>query len=150
MNKDTGLALDAVFDITTIPTPTEAVVSVGVLPLAVRPPVEETLAERQANEDFEFSRGAIKSVAVEAQNTLHRAVEVAEQTDTPRSFEAVGDLVRATLESHRELQNLHKTAAEIRLTIKPPTPANQVNIDKGIIFNGSPDELLKLIDPSRQ
>ena len=94
--------------------------------------------------------GLTKSVAVEAQNTLHRAVEVAEQTDTPRSFEAVGDLVRATLESHRELQNLHKTAAEIRLTMKPPTPANQVNIDKGIVFNGSPDELLKLIDPSRQ
>lgn len=152
MNKDTGLALDAVFDITTITdTSTDAVVvPVEVLPAVIASPTEQTIAERQADEDFEFSRGAIKSVAVEAQNTLHRAVEVAEQTDTPRSFEAVGDLVRATLESHRELQNLHKTAAEIRLTMNPPTPANQVNIDKGIVFNGSPDELLKLIDPSRQ
>ena len=151
MNKDTGLSLDAVFDITTTDTFTDAVVVPSeILPAVIVSPIEQTIAERQANEDFEFSRGAIKSVAVEAQNTLHRAVEVAEQTDTPRSFEAVGDLVRATLESHRELQNLHKTAAEIRLTMKPPTPANQVNIDKGIVFNGSPDELLKLIDPSRQ
>lgn len=108
-------------------------------------------AERLAQEDFEFSRGALKSVAVEAQTMLHRATEVASQTDTPRAFEAVGDLVRATLETHRELQSLHKTAAEVRLATKASTtPASQVNIDKGIVFNGSPDELLKLIDPSRQ
>ncbi len=152
MNKDTGLALDAVFDITatTDMSIDTAIVPVEVLPANIASPPEQTIAERQANEDFEFSRGALKSVAVEAQSILHRAVEVAEQTDTPRSFEAVGDLVRATLESHRELQNLHKTAADIRLTTKPLTPANQVNIDKGIVFNGSPDELLKLIDPSRQ
>jgi len=82
---------------------------------------------------------------------LHRAVEVAEQTDTPRAFEAVADLARATLESHRELQQLHKTSAEIRIAAKTAqAPTSQVNIDKGIVFNGSPDELLKLIDPSRQ
>lgn len=153
MNKDTETALDGVFGIAPAPvnTPTEMVVVPEVLPPAEVAPVEVSLAERQAQEDYEFSRGALKTVAAEAQNTLHRAVEVAEQTDTPRAFEAVADMVRATLESHRELQSLHKTAAEIRMATKTATaPTTNVNIDKGVVFSGGPDELLRLIDPSRQ
>lgn len=150
MNETTKTSLNTIFDVPAANTITELVLAPEVLP-AVPAPVEESDAERLAREDFEFSRGSLKSVAVEVQNTLHRAVEVAEQTDTPRAFEAVADLARATLESHRELQQLHKTSAEIRLATKTAqTPVGQVNIDKGIVFNGSPDELLKLIDPSRQ
>lgn len=151
MNEHTTASLDAVFQVE--PTTELATTNTTeVLPTVMETAsLEETPEERQAKEDFEFSRGAIKTVAIDAQNTLHRAVEVAEQTDTPRAFEAVADMVRATLESHRELQSLHKTAAEIRLATKTAQiPANQVLIDKGIVFNGSPDELLKLIDPSRQ
>lgn len=156
MNDSTKDALNTIFDVEPIAdvstTSTEIVPAVDVLPAtSVAPQVEESDAERHAREDFDFSRGALKSVAAESQTILHRAVDVANQTDTPRSFEAVGDLVRATLEAHRELQSLHKTAAEIRLATKTAqTPASQVNIDKGIVFNGSPDELLKLIDPTRR
>lgn len=154
MNMDTRASLDAIFDVqsdsaNTITTTTTLVTTSPASLVPASP--ETTEAEQHAQEDFTFSRGALKSVATEAQNTLHRAVEVAEQTDTPRAFEAVADMVRATLEAHRELQQLHKTAAEVRLATKTAqTPVGQVNIDKGIVFNGSPDELLKLIDPSRQ
>lgn len=153
MTSETEHALNAVFDMPAPEPASPEVALVTATPTVLVPVTEESLtdAEQQALEDFTFSRGALKSVAVEVQSTLHRAVEVAEQTDTPRAFEAVGDLVRATLEAHRELQQLHKTAAEIRMTNKTSTtPAASVNIDKGIVFNGSPDELLKLIDPSRQ
>lgn len=151
MNDTTKASLNTIFDVPASNTTTTLVVAPEVLPAVTAPLQEESESERLAREDFEFSRGSLKSVAVEVQNTLHRAVEVAEQTDTPRAFEAVADLARATLESHRELQQLHKTSAEIRLATKTAaTPATSVNIDKGIVFNGSPDELLKLIDPSRQ
>lgn len=156
MNDSTKEALNTIFDVEPIIDPstpsTEMVPVVEVLPATTATtPTEEDEAERHAREDFAFSRGALKSVATESQNTLHRAVDVANQTDTPRSFEAVGDLVRATLEAHRELQSLHKTAAEIRLATKTAqTPVSQVNIDRGIVFNGTPDELLKLIDPTRK
>lgn len=153
MSPETEHALNTVFDISTPEPVSSEVALVTAMPTVLAPVTEEspTEAEQHAQEDFTFSRGALKSVAVEVQNTLHRAVEVAEQTDTPRAFEAVGDLVRATLEAHRELQQLHKTAAEIRMTNKTSTtPAASVNIDKGIVFNGSSADLLKLIDPSRQ
>lgn len=151
MNETTKENLNNIFDMSTSNTSMEVAVVGEILPAVASSPVQESDAERLAREDFEFSRGSLKSVAVEVQGTLHRAVEVAEQTDTPRAFEAVADLARATLESHRELQQLHKTSAEIRIAAKTAqAPTSQVNIDKGIVFNGSPDELLKLIDPSRQ
>jgi len=151
VNETTKENLNNIFDMSTSNTSMEVAVVGEVLPAIASSPVQESDAERLAREDFEFSRGSLKSVAVEVQGTLHRAVEVAEQTDTPRAFEAVADLARATLESHRELQQLHKTSAEIRIAAKTAqAPTSQVNIDKGIVFNGSPDELLKLIDPSRQ
>jgi len=155
MNDLTKEALNTIFDVvpTTgeVPAPTDLVPTVEVLPVvsSTTLPPDGSEEERLAREDFEFSRGALKSVASESQNTLHRAVDVANQTDTPRAFEAVGDLVRATLEAHRELQSLHKTAAEIRAT-KATASVSTVNVDKGIVFHGGADELLRLIDPSRK
>lgn len=155
MNDSTKEALNTIFDVEPIIEPstpsTEIIPAVEVLPATTATPTDDDEAERQAREDFAFSRGALKSVAAESQNTLHRAVDVANQTDTPRSFEAVGDLVRATLEAHRELQSLHKTAAEIRLATKAAqTPSSQVNIQQGVVFQGSSDELLRLISKDRQ
>lgn len=154
MNDSTKDTLNTIFDVEPIveSTTTEIAPMVEILPVkASSIPTEENDAEKLAHEDFEFSRGALKSVATESQNTLHRAVDVANQTDTPRSFEAVGDLVRATLEAHRELQSLHKTAAEVRLATKTAqTPTSQVNIQQGVVFQGSSEELLRLISKDRQ
>lgn len=148
MNDHTAMTLDTMFNIDATNTTSVSVIPEIVSEIAPSAPeLTETEDERQAREDLVFSRGAIKAVAVEAQNTLHRAVEVAEQVDSPRSFEAVAQMIRATLDTHKELHALHKTAAEIRATKIGPTT---VNVDKGVVFTGGADELLKLIDPSRQ
>lgn len=153
MNKDTERTLDNVFEIASSEVtdePTTAIVpAVEVLPAPVVAPTDETEDERQAREDFQFSRGALKAVAVEAQNTLHRSVDVANQTDTPRSFEAVAVMVRAVLDSHKELHDLHEKTAKVR-AMKTAAPASTVNVDKGIVFQGDAAALLKLIDPSRK
>lgn len=131
MNDSTKDALNTIFDVATSnsDTPTAELVSTAEL-LPVAPIVsEETEPERLAREDFEFSRGALKSVAVESQNTLHRAVEVAEQTDTPRAFEAVAVMVRATLDSHKELHDLHEKAAKAR-AIKTATTTSTTEIGR--------------------
>lgn len=118
--------------------------------LAIPDADERSQEEIQAQEDYEFSRGAIKAIAVEAQTTLSRAVDAAVQTDTARAFEAVADMIRASLESHRELQGLHKTAAEIRAaTSVARTPPGTVNIQQGVVFTGTSEELLRLIAPDR-
>lgn len=160
MDNQTKQSLDAVFEI--IPNVSE---SIEVLPssqeIAISPTGsqslqtsddEETHEEKIAKEDFEFSRGAIKSIAEDAQTTLHRAVDVAQQTDTPRAFEAVAEMIKATLAAHQELQTMHKTAAETRLATKAAQapPAGSVNIQQGVVFSGTSEELLRLIAKDRQ
>jgi hypothetical protein len=156
MNQ-TDTALRAVFEMEPLaetPNPPVANTTIPdyVVPLAVAPEKEErTVAEQKAEEDFEFSRGALKTLAVEAQTTLHRAVEAAEQTDKASSFTAVAELLRATVETHKQLHDLHKTSAEVRIAAQAGrTPQAQVNIQQGVVFNGTSEELLRLIDKSRQ
>ena len=149
MHEHTEMALDAIFDITSNALP--AVASTAEVLSVDTTNDDLTPEERHASEDYEFSRGAIKSIAVEAQTTLNRAVEVATQTDAPRAYEVVADMVRATLEAHRELQQLHKTATETRLARQSAKqPAGAVNIQQGIVFSGTSEELLRLISKDRQ
>lgn len=147
MNEKTTSALDAVFEIAP-PITTDLVVSpTDGLPAVV---VEDEIAAR-AEEDFVFSRAAIKAIAAEAQTSLKRCVEVADMTDKASSFEAVAEMVRATLEAHRELQNIHRTAAEIRLTTQSASnPPGTVNIQQGVVFTGTSEDLLKLISKERK
>lgn len=154
MTNNTDIALRAVFNIEeaiTEPPPQAELVVAESTALAPAVVDEKSDAERKADEDFEFSRGALKTLAVEAQTTLHRAVEAAEQTDKASSFTAVAELLRATVETHKQLHDLHKTSAEIRIASQAgKTPQAQVNIQQGVVFNGTSEELLRLIDKSRQ
>ena len=162
MNDETRQSLNGIFNMqneSSNTTPQEAEVLPAETALTTSTPTDLVLSapddltpeEIQAREDFQFSRGAIKSVATESQTTLHRAIDVANQTDSARSFEVVADLVRATLDAHRELHGLHKTAAEIRATTQAgKTPPGTVNIQQGVVFSGTGDELLRLISKDRQ
>ena len=158
MNETTRTALNDVFDIACAPTQsdiTESVVTGEILapspatdPTAMDP--DEAEALRQAKEDIAFSRSAIKSIANDAQQSLIRAVEVAEQTDTARAFEAVAAMVRASLDAHKELHQLHKSAAEQRMTARAKSPETPgVTIKNGIVFQGTTAELLRQLKPER-
>lgn len=153
MNDATVKSLDRILG--TAPTDkSEELVSVPeVLPAEVpdQALVELTEEELQAKEDFEFSRGALKSIAAEAQQVLNRASDVAQQTDAPRAFESVAEMVRATVEVHRELQNIQKSQAEARMAaFAAKNPTAPINVEKGIIFSGTSEELLRLINPERE
>lgn len=149
MNEKTVEALDHVFNVSANTALTAIRPTTEVLPAVMS--TEDDDAEQLAKEDFAFSRGALKSIAVETQTSLHRAVEVADQIDKPSAFQAVAEVVRALVETHRELQNMHKTASEIRLANKTAqTPPGTVNIERGVVFNGTPEELLRMISKDRQ
>lgn len=111
---------------------------------------EELQAERDAKEDFQESRIALKNVGKEVQKALTRAVDVAVQTDNAKSFEAVAKLASAVVEAHRELQDTHEKRARTRVTNRPPAPAGtKIDQQNNIVFQGTADELLQMIRPER-
>ena len=152
MNQKTEESLNTLFNIDT-DKQTESTELVQALPaelvLANTAPEELSQEELDAKEDYEFSRGALKSVAIESQSIMHRAADVANQTDTPRAFEAAAAMVKVTLEAHQALQGLHKSAAENRMMAKSSSGTTNVKVEKGIVFAGTPDDLLRMIDPTR-
>lgn len=163
MNETTRTSLNAVFGVEAQESPVESLSPVAVTGTILPAPAASTEtspmdpddeeALRQAKEDFAFSRGAIKSIANDAQQSLIRAVEVAEQTDTARAFEAVAAMVRASLDAHKELHHLHKTAVEQRMALKSSNQKTEtgsgVNIKNGIVFQGTTAELLRQLKPER-
>lgn len=124
--------------------------AVSAVPAVVDDPTELTQEEKDAKEDFEYSRSSLKAVANESQTALHRISEVAMQTDNARAFEVVADLIRATVEVHRELQDIHHKAAETRIAAAvAKNPVSPVQVDKGVIFTGTPDDLLRMLSKDR-
>lgn len=156
MNSNTVNSLDAVFnvDATAVEDNTAALVVTGeVLPPApTSTEREKTEAEKNAEEDMEFSRTQLKQLANAASNAVNRAVEVAQMTDSARSFEAVAAVIKAATDVHKTLQDAHKSAAERAAIVAPPAAKEtpQVTVNNGIIFQGTADELLGLIKTDRK
>lgn len=159
-NKQSSL-LDALFDTSDpsdttnlaevtpeVITPSEIVTVDTTPPMTTLTELDIAEAEAKARVDFEYSREGLKKIATEAANTLARSVDVAAMVDSPRNFEAVAAMVKASVEVHRELQNMHALSANIRAMKNGPV--KQVNVKNGVVFNGSSADLLKLLKPDRK
>jgi len=158
MNDATIKSLDRIFDADdTIDAATgevvdctPAVIDEPASIAVIDEPTPEEVHQKLAEEDFHFSRSAIKAIANESQTLLNRAVDVAQQTDAARSFEVAAELIKSVLEAHRELRETHKQAlASQWLNGRPKEDRAAVNIQNGIVFNGTPEELLRMIQPDR-
>lgn len=157
MNHDTKESLNAVFGIVAESTPPQDAAltsSVTVLPPeSTEPtPAPQTIHEIRAEEDFLFSRTSLKNLATDGSSVLRRAIDAAEQTDRASNYEAVAALMRAAVDTHRAIQDLHKTSQELRIAtqVSQAPHAASVHIEQGVVFNGTGDELLRILDKSRQ
>lgn len=158
MHPNTENSLKNIFGIPTeqsLQFPTELVVarpveSTDMVPAQTQE-VVLTQAEIEAEEDYQFSRGALKSLAADAQSTFHRASDVAQQVDNPRAYEAAAIMLKAAVEVHRELRELQKSSAEVKLAKQAASAPTQapVNIEKGVVITATGEELLRMIQKDR-
>jgi len=112
--------------------------------------VELSKEEIEAKEDYEFTRNSLKNLADKSQDALISSIELAKSLERPAGFEAVANMVKSTIEAHRALQELHKSAAEVRISSQAAKgAASPVNVEKGVVFAGTAEDLLRLLDPSR-
>ena len=71
-------------------------------------------------------------------------VEIAKQSEHPRAFEVVGQLIKSGLDANKELMGLHKTKKE--LSIEKGGHTTTVN---NAVFVGSTADLQKLLKGKR-
>ena len=130
MMKDIDAHLDEVLGI--VETPQRDVAKTEKVKPLVNGQEDET--------DFQYARENLYNLIERGQDGLEELLEIAKQSQHPRAFEVVGQMIDKLANTNKELLNLHKTKKDIQAE-KTSGPTNVTNT----LFVGSTSELQKLL-----
>ncbi len=94
--------------------------------------------------DYNYARENYYNLIERNQDAVEEMLEIAKQSEHPRAFEVVGQLIKSGLDANKELMGLHKTKKE--LSIEKGGHTTTVN---NAVFVGSTAELQKLLKGKR-
>ena len=86
--------------------------------------------------DYNYARENYYNLIERNQDAIEEMLEIAKQSEHPRAFEVVGQLIKSGLDANKELMGLHKTKKE--LSIEKSSTTTNVN---NAVFVGSTAEL---------
>lgn len=92
--------------------------------------------------DYEVTRNNLRLLLVQGQEALQNALEVAKQSEHPRAFEVVGNLMKQLADVNQQLLDLHQQKQKLDA---PKDAAKKEVTNNNAIFVGSTAELNKLI-----
>ena len=93
--------------------------------------------------DYNYARENYYNLIERNQDAVEEMLEIAKQSEHPRAFEVVGQLIKSGLDANKELMGLHKTKKELSIEKGPSQVTNQA------VFVGSTAELQKLLKVKR-
>jgi Terminase DNA packaging enzyme len=126
-------SLSEVFDVQTIPR-TEVITQNGDVISEINTKIEA---------DFDTSRNNLRILLQQGQEALQKSLDVAMQSEHPRAFEVVGNLMKQLADVNQQLMDLHQQKQKLDEPSKADK-AKQVT-NNNAIFVGSTAELNKLI-----
>ena len=94
----------------------------------------------EKNDDYEYARRNLYDVIEKGNNALEDIMDVAKQSESPRAYEVVTNLIKTMVDANKDLLQLAKTRKE--LEAREPEKAQVTNNN---FFVGSSAELLKMI-----
>jgi len=97
--------------------------------------------------DYDDSRDNLKQLLVQGQEALMHSLEVAKQSEHPRAFEVVGNLIKQLADVNQQLMDLHGQKQKLD---EPKVKKNEKNVTNNSIFVGSTAELNKLINKMKE
>lgn len=93
--------------------------------------------------DFDQSRQNLNILLMQGQDALMGALEVAKQSEHPRAYEVVGNLIKQLADVNQQLMDLHQQKQKLN---EPKGDAKKQVTNNNAIFVGSTAELNKLIN----
>jgi len=137
MNPDNSLS--KVFDVEPLKQGEVASTGTEVVP-------ENKKIEENIDYDYDVSRYNLHKLLNQGQDALYHALEIAKQSEHPRAFEVVGNLMKQLADTNEQLLKL----SEKKQKMDAPkhveqSPSKQVT-NNNAIFVGSTSELSKLIN----
>jgi predicted house-cleaning noncanonical NTP pyrophosphatase (MazG superfamily) len=126
-------SLSEVFDVQTLPK-TEVITQDGEI---------ISTASQKIETDYDTARDNLRILLQQGQEALQKSLDVAMQSEHPRAFEVVGNLMKQLAEVNQQLMDLHQQKQKLDEPSKAEK-AKQVT-NNNAIFVGSTAELNKLI-----
>ena len=96
--------------------------------------------EGKIENDYDTARDNLRELLITGQNALMHALEVAKQSEHPRAFEVVGNLMKQLADVNQQLMDLHQQKQKLDA---PKKGADKVT--NNAIFVGSTAELSKML-----
>lgn len=96
------------------------------------------------NNDYEYARQNIYRTIETGANALDELAQVAAQSQHPRAYEVLTNLVKTMVEANKDLMHLKKTKAEIQRMSDEPVDMGGNKVQNNL-FVGSTAELQKFI-----
>ena len=110
----------------------------------VSPRVMPEINGVEEDTDFRYTRENLYNLLERGQDAVEELLEIAKQSEHPRAFEVVGQLIGKLTETNKELMGLHKTKKELSIE----RGGGDVNVNNAV-FVGSTAELQKLLKSKR-
>jgi hypothetical protein len=116
-------------------------------PTTTVPLVIDTVTSLQVSDkiesDYDKSRNNLHELLLKGQDALNYALEVAKQSEHPRAFEVVGNLMKQLADVNQQLMDIHQQKQKLDAPSKAEAAKNVTN--NNAIFVGSTSELSKMI-----
>jgi hypothetical protein len=91
--------------------------------------------------DYEYTRGNLYSIIEKGQEAINGVLELAQESEMPRAYEVVGQLIKNVADATDKLMDLQKKLKDIEEVKTQKGPTNVTNA----LFVGSTAELSKLL-----
>ena len=121
--------------------------ALGMAPMPEQPKLVLGTIAIDDNSDYEYARQNIYGVIETGANALDQLAQVAAQTQHPRAFEVLANLVKTMVEANKDLLNLRKTKIEIEKASGENMNDNSMGGNKvqNNLFVGSTAEVQKFL-----
>jgi hypothetical protein len=126
-------SLSEVFDMMPMPPSEIEVVN--------KPPIDVTSSVK-IEDDYDHARENLRRLLVDGQSALQTALAVAQQSEHPRAFEVVGNLMKQLADINQQLMDVHQQKKKLE---DPGKGAQKQTTTNNAIFVGSTSDLNKMI-----
>ena len=103
--------------------------------------IEDKTILNDIRKDYEYARGNMYSIIEKGQEALNGILELAQETESPRAYEVVGQLIKNVSDSTEKLIELQKKLRDLEEIKTSSGPTSVTNA----LFVGSTTELSKLL-----
>jgi hypothetical protein len=101
-----------------------------------------TSKENDQEDDYQLARSTLRKLIVKGEVALDDMIELARNSEHPRTFEVAGQLIKTMSEVSKDLIGLQKQVKDLQ---DKPEEKQQIGTQNNIMFAGSTSDLLKML-----